>query len=165
MAETVRPPLGQQARMGTITVCVDDLFRVIEELRPDLEDSAFPSILAAILGAVELPNIEDGRVQERVAAARYATEVLGGELALLQQENAAEWLDVLKDREQALLDRHYEAQLEAQKVLEDWRQHAGLVLQVQGKNESTQFAHPSRPILLADPDDVTISTISAAAIT
>jgi len=120
----------------------------------------FPSI--SEIGALEA-DIED--LDMRYRAARNATEVLAGELSAVQSENRGAWIEVLKETEQKLLDRYMDVQRQVQQIHEDWRAHATMVESITGERQSLDFASPSRPILLKDPDTVVISTATAGAIT
>jgi hypothetical protein len=104
-------------------------------------------------------------LEGRVRAARNATEVLAGELNMVQMENRDGYIEVLKKREQEIMDRYFELEQAAQQVIADWRGHAMMVEGITGERQSLDFVHPSKPILLRDPDDVVIGTWTAAGIT
>jgi chromosome segregation ATPase len=104
-------------------------------------------------------------LEERVRAARYATEVLAGELNHVQMENREGYIEVLKKREQEIMDRYLELERAAQQVMGNWRDHATMVEVITGDRQSLDYVHPSKPILLRDPDDVVMSTMDSGVIT
>ncbi len=63
------------------------------------------------------------------------------------------------------MDQYTAIEQRMQAVLDLWRQHASLVETITGERVYTDFAHPSRPSMLKDPDDVVISSRTAGSIT
>jgi len=151
-----------QKEIGAKQAKIEQLQRDGHKARIDayVNDAEFPTI-----SEVDALKSDIEELRERVTAARYATEILAGELNLERSENYEGYLDVLRDLEQELQDRWMGIQRQAQEVLEDWRAHARLVDGMTDLRPSLDEAHPSRPIMLRDPDDVVIGTWNAGAIT
>jgi len=130
--------------------------RVKAYLRDDVN---FPDI-----SEVDALKSDIRELQERVTSAKYATEILAGELNMEQHENYEGYMAVLRDLEQELQERWMVVQNQAQVVLEDWRAHARLVDGMTDLRPSLDSAHPSRPIMLRDPEDMVIDSMRAGAI-
>jgi hypothetical protein len=118
-------------------------------------------------GSDEFPSVNEmaalqddiQELEERVRAARTATEILAGELSAVQTENLEAWSQVLREREQQIMDQYAAIEQRMQAVLDLWRQHASLVETITGERQYPDFAHPSRPIMLKDLGDVVISSL------
>jgi DNA-binding protein YbaB len=131
------------------------------------------AIRAYIQGTDEFPSISEVKALEvdieeldiRIRAARQATEELAGQYHQAQAQNREAWIEVLKTREQALMNQWQEIQAHAQKIQEDWRAHATMVETITGERVFSDFSHPSRPLLTREADDVVISTQTAGSIT
>lgn len=150
-----------QKEIATKQAKIEQLQRDGHRARIDayVNDAEFPDI-----SEVDALKSDIQELQERVTAARYATEVLAGELNMEESANYEGYVEVLKNLEQELQDRWMEVQNQAQVVLEDWRAHARLVDGVTDMRPSLDGARPSRPIMLRDPDDIVIDSMKAGAI-
>jgi hypothetical protein len=150
-----------QKEIGAKQAKIEQLQRDGHKARIDayVHDAEFPDI-----SEVDALKSDIEELQERVTAARYATEILAGELSRERSENYDAYMDVLRDLEQELQDRWMEIQRQAQEVLEDWRAHARLVDGMTDLRPSLDSAHPSRPIMLRDPDDIVMDSMKAGAI-